>query len=157
MDRILRPERLDIDLQDKSNSASDTFRHWKRTLENFISELKEAYRTEEKKYNVLVNHVSPSIFKTISNESKYTEAMTILQNMFVKTKNDSFARFLLSKRAQKDSEDLSQYMVELETLSRDCNFTEVTAEVYRQESIRTAFISGIRSNQIRQRLTEKLQ
>ena len=46
-------------------------------------------------------------------------------------------------------------MIALEALSKECSFTEVTAETHREESIRTTFIGGVKSNQIRQRLMEK--
>ena len=42
----------------------------------------------------------------------------------------------------------------LKTLSKDCNFPSVTASKYREESIRDAFITGLRSPSIRQRLLE---
>ena len=42
----------------------------------------------------------------------------------------------------------------VETLSKDCNYTAVSADVYRDEAIRDAFINGMLSNYIRQRLLE---
>ena len=42
----------------------------------------------------------------------------------------------------------------LKTLSKDCNFKNVTAAQYCEESIRDAFISGLQSCLIRQRLLE---
>ena len=45
-------------------------------------------------------------------------------------------------------------MQSLEKLSKHCEFHQVTAEVYRQEYIRDAFINGLNSNTIRQRLLE---
>ena len=42
----------------------------------------------------------------------------------------------------------------LTKLSKGCNFTNVTGEEYRKEMIRDAFINGITSHSIRQRLLE---
>ena len=42
----------------------------------------------------------------------------------------------------------------LKTFSKDCNFKSATAVQYRDESIRDAFITGLLSNSIRQRLLE---
>ena len=42
----------------------------------------------------------------------------------------------------------------LKTLSKDCNFRDVTATVYRDEAVCDAFITGLQSNPIRQRLLE---
>ena len=49
---------------------------------------------------------------------------------------------------------LDEFLQILKTLSRQCNYTNVTSEEYRSESIRDAFISGLYSNHIRQRLLE---
>ena len=42
----------------------------------------------------------------------------------------------------------------MKTLSKDCNFKSVTAALHREESIRDAFISGLQSSLIHQRLLE---
>jgi hypothetical protein len=39
-------------------------------------------------------------------------------------------------------------------LSKDCNFSQVTANQYRDEAVRDAFITGLLSTNIRQRLLE---
>ena len=45
-------------------------------------------------------------------------------------------------------------MIALQTLAKECKFEAVTAVLHREQNIRTAFISGVTSNQIRQRLLE---
>ncbi|XP_066911117.1 uncharacterized protein [Clytia hemisphaerica] len=55
---------------------------------------------------------------------------------------------------QNDTETVDQYLQELERLSKNCNFAAVTKEIYRQEYVRDAFINGLRSPVIRQRLLE---
>jgi len=49
---------------------------------------------------------------------------------------------------------LDEYLQALKTLSKDCNFRQVTAAEYRDEAIPDAFISGLISSNIRQRLLE---
>jgi len=49
---------------------------------------------------------------------------------------------------------LDEYLQALKTLSKDCNFRQVTAAEYRDEAIRDAFISVLVSSNIRQRLLE---
>ena len=98
MDKVLRPERLDIDLDDKSDAASSKYKHWKVTMDNFFANLGKLADTDAKQYTVLVNFVSPQVFTTISDVDKYTEAIKILTSLFVKEKNVNFARFCLSKR-----------------------------------------------------------
>ena len=46
------------------------------------------------------------------------------------------------------------YYTQRTKLSKECNFTDVKANEYRDEAIRVAFISGMISNAIRQRLLE---
>ena len=50
---------------------------------------------------------------------------------------------------------MDQFLQRLKTLAKDCNFRPVTADQYREELIRDAFISGLESNLIRQRLLEQ--
>jgi hypothetical protein len=154
MERFLSPQRLEIKLHEQGDETAETFSHWKQTLDNFFAILDDKADTEEKKYMVLCNYVSPSIFTTIKNVTKYEDAIEILTGLFVKTKNTNFARYCLSKRSQNDCESIDQFVLALRTLAKQCNFTEVTATVHGEESIRTAFISGLKSNQIRQRLME---
>ena len=65
-----------------------------------------------------------------------------------------FARHLLATRRQQSGETIDEFLQALKTLTKDCNFQNVTAAVYRDESVRDAFITGLQSNTIRQRLLE---
>ena len=49
---------------------------------------------------------------------------------------------------------LDEFLQSLKTLSKDGNFQSVAASKYREESIQNAFITGLRSPSIRQRLLE---
>ena len=93
-------------LTDKGDEVADTYLHWKQTLDNFITILGAQANTEEKQYMVLCNYVSPSIYTTIKGETKFSEAVKILNGLFVKTKNTNFARFCLSTRSQTEAESL---------------------------------------------------
>ncbi len=149
MDRVLRPERLDIDPND--NSAAKEWLHWKRTFANFLSVLPQE---DLDKLTVLANFVSLSIFQYIEDCREYDEAIQTLQALFVKPRNEIFARHVLATRRQQPTETLDEYLQALKTLSKDCNFKNVTANQYCEESIRDAFIAGLQSNLIRQRLLE---
>ena len=78
----------------------------------------------------------------------------ILETIFMKPKNDIYARHLLATRRQQAGESLDEYLQALKTLSKDCNFKNIKATQYRDESIPDAFITGLLSNSIRQRLLE---
>ena len=74
--------------------------------------------------------------------------------MFIKKKNSIFARYLLDTRRQETEESLELYLQNLKISSCDCDFTALRASQARDIAIRDAFISGVRSNQIRQRMIE---
>ena len=72
----------------------------------------------------------------------------------MKPANEIFARHLLATRKQQSNETLDEFLQSLKILSRDCNFKNVDAVIYRNECIRNSFISGLAWNAIRQRLLE---
>ncbi|KAK3878332.1 hypothetical protein Pcinc_016916 [Petrolisthes cinctipes] len=74
--------------------------------------------------------------------------------MFVKPTNEVFVRHRLATRRQQSGETLDEYFRTLNVLSKDCNFKAVTAIQHCEEFIRDAFISGLQSPLIRQRLLE---
>ena len=72
----------------------------------------------------------------------------------MKPKNDVYALHVLATRKQEAGESLDQYLLHLQQLGRDCTFKALTAEQARDELIRDAFINGLLSSHIRQRLLE---
>ena len=149
MDKVLRPERLDTD--PNSETAAKEWLHWRRTFEKFMAVLPQEGLD---KLAVLSNFVSPSIFQHIEDCTDCETSIETLQTLFIKPKNEIFARHLLATRKQAPTETLDEYLQALKTLSKDCNFKNVTAAQYCDESIRNAFISGLQSSLIRQRLLE---
>ena len=146
---MLRPERLDTD--PNSSTAAKEWLHWKRTFENFLIVLPQE-RLD--KFGVLTNFVSPMVFQYSEDCDDYTTAIAALEALFVKPKNEIYARHILATERQHSGETLDEYLQVLKTLSKDCNFKNATAVQYRDESIRDAFITGLLSNSIRQRLLE---
>ena len=61
---------------------------------------------------------------------------------------------MLATHRQEPGEDLDNYLQALKSLSKDCIFTQVTAKQNRNDYIRDAFIHGLQSYLIRQRLLE---
>ena len=148
MERFLKPERLDVD--PNTGDADKQFSHWKRTFDNFLDSL-----TAPDKLSILINFVSATIYEYIADATTYNEAITILNDTYIKKKNEVFARHILSTSKQNPGESLDQFLNRLKSLAKDCGFTAVSAEKHRDDSIRDAFISGIVSGGIRQRLLEK--
>ena len=152
MDTLLKPARLDLD--PNSPTATKEWRHWHRTFTNFIDECGE--RAPDK-HRTLVNYVSHNVYEYIEGCEDYDSAIRILEQLFVKTPNEVFARHLLATRRQKPGESLTEFLQELHKLSKDCNLRNVTAEQYREELVRDSFINGLLSSLIRQRLLENRQ
>ncbi|XP_042228729.1 uncharacterized protein LOC121870823 [Homarus americanus] len=84
----------------------------------------------------------------------YDATIQVLQDLYVKPKNEVFARHLLAIRRQHSGESLDEYLLKLHQLSKDCNFKAVTTEANRDDYIRDVFINGLLSPMIRQNLLE---
>ena len=149
MDKVLRPERFCTD--PSSVGALKSWIHWRRTFENFLAILKQEGLD---KFGVLTNFISPKVFEYVEECADYESAIATLHNIYVKPTNEIYARHQLATRRQQVGESLDEYLQALKILSKECNFKPVTATEYCEEYIRDAFISGILSNQIRQRLLE---
>ena len=98
---------------------------------------------------------SPIVYPYVEDCQNYEDALDVLKRTFIKRKNDVFARHLLATRKQRIGESLEQFLQALKVLSKDCSFRAVNAEEYRQELLRDAFINGLFSSSIRQRLLER--
>lgn len=154
MSRYLRPDRFDV--EPNTTAADLKWLHWYSTFNNFLSEECAKDTPESMKLKLLVNHLSPTIFSHIRAIKTYKEAIKTLENIYVKPTNEILARHLLTTRKQRSDETVKEYIQALKLLALDCRFTEVTAEEHQKESMRGAFIAGISSQKIRERLLEKL-
>ena len=149
MERFLRPERLDVD--PNSANATKNWKHWKATFENFLN----SFATPPTdKLSVLINYVSPNVFEIIAECEDYDAAIKTLKETYEKPVNEIFARHLLATYRQEPSQSLDDFLQKLKSLAKDCDFKAVTAIQHRDEQIRDAFISGLQSQMIRQRLLE---
>ena len=110
--------------------------------------------SEINKLTVLINYVSSDVYQLFSEAQTFDEAVTILKALYVKTPNEIYARHALSTRKQQPNESIDEYLQVLKVMSKDCNYVQVSASQYRDEAVRDAFISGLQSSLIRQRLLE---
>ena len=149
MSKTLKPSRLDVD--PISPNAAKQWKHWKRTFDNFIA---ECGTDAPDRFRSIVNFLSADVFEYVEECTNYEEVVDTLKKLYVKTPNKIFARHELASRKQKSGESLDEFLEGLKKLSKHCNFTSVTADVYRSELIRDSFINGLTSSYIRQRLLE---
>ena len=168
MDKHLRPSKFDT--EPNSLNAEKEWNHWYRTFCNFLRHAcptpptpnppdpaateAAAQRLQQQKHDTLIVYISASIYDYIADAATYEAAIEKLESLYVKPRSIVFNRHKLATTKQNAGETVDQYMQTLETKSRNCDFTEVTAEVYRQEYVRDAFINGLTTNTIRQRLLE---
>ena len=149
MERALRPDRFDA-APDTPTSEKE-FKYWMKTLENYFDVIPPE---QLKKLNVLINHLSPTVYDYISEDTTYDAAIATLKAIYQKPTNIVFARHLLSVRKQQQGESIEQYLQALKALSKDCDFKAVDANTHRDQYIRDSFIAGLQSSTIRQRLLE---
>ena len=151
MDKVLRPDKFNCD--PSSALATKEWEYWIRTFNGFVSVLPE----DINKLDVLINHLSPSTYELIKENPDFESALQTLKEVFVKPKNEVFARHLLATRKQQPGETLDSFYQALKQLSLDCNFKSVTAQQYKAEYIRDSFIAGMSSKYMRQRLLEEAE
>lgn len=171
MDRLLRPERFDT--ESTVPNAEKLYRHWKMTFQNYLAatiqdpadadpndeaavQRVEAARTlaSTNKLRALFNNVSAIIYETISECTTYDAAFHTLDGIYIQPASILYNRHKLITCKQDMATSIDSFVQELRRLAKPCNFAAVNAEQNRNDYIREAFISGIASTSIRQRLLE---
>ncbi|XP_076819622.1 uncharacterized protein LOC143465288 [Clavelina lepadiformis] len=102
----------------------------------------------------LMLKTAKKIFEFIEDCDTFDSAVETLQNLLVKKRNKIFARHLLATRKLQTSESRTQFMQTLQIPSKNCQHKYVTAEQNCKKLCRDAFINGLSSPSIRQRLLE---
>ena len=94
------------------------------------------------------------MYELFCDADTYNAAIAILKRTCDKQPNEIFARHKHSTRKQQNGETLDSFMQALQSLSKDCQFREVSANEYREEAVCDAFINGLHDSKIRQILLE---
>ena len=155
MEKLLKPPRLSID--PNSPSAGKEWKHWVRRFESYASHFAKSMSNEEAdayRLNALVNYADTEIYGYFDHCETYEEAEGILQELYVKEPSEIFARYILRMAQQKPSQTLSDFRCTLNKLAKDCSFSNLTAAQHKDLMVRDAFIAGLSSPEIRQRLLE---
>ena len=149
--KCLRPEKLAIDPHAKS--AEDEWKFWHKTFTNFIEAMPGGDGALDK-LTVLTAYLTSPIYKLISEETNYDDAMAALEKLFVKPENQLYVRHRFMTAHQDGYESTDQFALRINKLSQDCRFVPVSAQQYKDEMKRDSFIGGIFSNFIKERLLE---
>ena len=173
MDRLLRPK--DLAIEPTSPNAEKQYLHWKVTFGNYLENSvtpvppvteddpasaanADTVRTsnERKKRHALINTVSATIYELISDCATYDQAITTLDAAYVRPTSVVYNRHQLITTKQNAGESIDTYLHNLNRIAKTCNFDAVTAEENKNQYVRDAFINGISSPSIRQRLLENI-
>jgi len=133
------------------NPSEEEFLYWRRMLTIYIEQAKTP---AESKLPVLFSVCSPKAFFLIDDASTFDEAITRLDNKFSRKGTDLMMRYKLRTRRQQEGESIDAFMADLKALANKCHFGALTAEQHRESLICDAFVSGLSSTSVRQRLLE---
>ena len=89
---------------------------------------------------------------TIADCTTYNDAIETFTALYVRPKNEIFVRHQLATRKQQSNKSIDEFLQAPRQLAKDCNFQNITDNIYCNKSIRDAFISSLNSNLICQQL-----
>ena len=135
-----------------------SYRCWSPlTVEDYIATLEELRPTQSPAINntrVVRSCLSPEVFSYVEEGDSYESIVTLLKELYIRPRNNVYARHLLVSRHQNHGENVLEYLRVHKVLAKDCTFEAVTASKYRDELIRDLFINGVSSSLVRQRVLE---
>ncbi|UYV62868.1 K02A2.6-like, partial [Cordylochernes scorpioides] len=131
---------------------NDNFCSFIERLEQFLI-LEEA--SEEKKKAYLLTLIGGKAYETLKNlcspklpkEYKYEELIEKLVEYFSPRRSIIVERFMFFGRIQKETESVSEYLVEIKRLASTCGFGE-----FLKESLRDKLVCGLRNAKIQRRI-----
>ena len=88
---LLKPERLDLD--PNSPTAAKERKYRLRTFNNFIAECGNGVAD---KYRTIINLMTHNVFDYVEDCVHFDSVVKLLQNLYIKTPNEIFARHLLA-------------------------------------------------------------
>ena len=114
MHKLLKPKDLDV-LPTDANAAS-VFKYWIAIFESFLQAVETVQAAidpsvEVNRRGLLVNFLT-SAYQYIEDCETYEAAVAELKRVYVRTKNNVFARHLLATRRQLPGESLQQFLSE---------------------------------------------
>ncbi|XP_069791289.1 uncharacterized protein [Narcine bancroftii] len=151
MERLIRPEKLDID--PRSATAFKAFNFWLLNFENFLRLIE--VEEDNQCLTALLSMVSLRVYENIHDETTYPAAIKVLKELYNQPVNRVHARLVLASRKQQPGESSRAYLQVLKALGKDCNCVDKTAAEITNDLVRDAYVAGLRSNEVRLRLLEQ--
>jgi len=134
---LLRLKELSV--EPNAPESTKVFKFWLRTVEYFIAGLREGRaegQSEIDKKIIIVSYFLAEIFPYVEDCETYHIIVAILWQIFVMEKNNIFARHCLVSRWQDSEESITEFLLSLKQLAKECTFSNVTANEYREKLIR---------------------
>ena len=150
--KFLRPERFNTDPH--SPSAAKEYKHWMQRFGNFLAAIETH---EPNKLHTLINYISPEVCDSnyIDGIDDYDAAIVKLDDIYKSRDNVVFARHILATRKQKSEETIDMYVQSLTTIGK---IMQTLKQSLQRSTVMkpsgNALITGLSSNNIRQRLLE---
>ena len=122
--QLLRPRELCV--EPGASDAGHVFAFYLRTVEDFIDSLWEVCRDGDPEVNrkrIIINCLSRSVYPCVVDAVDYEDVVRILKSLYIKQKNNVYARHLLVSRHQLHGETLPEYLQVLKYLAKDCTFS----------------------------------
>jgi len=91
--QLLRPRELCV--EPGAPDAGRVCAFWLRAVEDFIVSLRESRRDGDPEVNrkrIIINCLSPSVYPCVEDAADYEDAVRILKSLYVKQKNNVYAR-----------------------------------------------------------------
>ena len=132
-------------------NAAKQYDFWLKRFNIYVTSIKA---NDAEKLQILINKLNADTYEYIDSLTTYDDAVAKLDAIFKKKPNILYARYQLNTTNQNSGETIDAYALRLSVLAKSCNFENVTAKQYQDESVLGSFIRGIEESFIRQRLLE---
>ena len=170
MDKLLRPRVFDTETTEPNSEK--LYKHWKETFQNYLEQTipdpthettddaptRQAAiaATNKKRCQGLINYVSANVYDLISEIKDFPAAIAALDAAYIRPTNVVYNRHLLLTAKQDADQSIDTFVQTLQRVAKTCEFQAVSAEENKNQCMRDAFITGISSPHIRQRLLENI-
>lgn len=140
-----------------TGNITDNWTEWKEEFELYLDLVDLKAAEEPKKFALLKYYIGKEARKTLETfsyttaqeASKYTTAVTKLNEYYIPKKNVTFERHVFNSRDQLPGESIDAYLAELRRLSDTCEY-----DTLRDGLIRDRIICGLWDKRLKGRLLE---
>jgi len=133
------------------NPSEEEYTYWKRMMTIYMSNAKVP---EESKRDVLFVLCGQKAYSIIEDCTDFQSAVALLDSRFIKRSNAVMMRHKLYNHKQAEGQSIESFLSDLTALAKRCPTQPLTADQHKNMLICDAFISGLQSVPIRQRLLE---